>query len=274
MVANPIKRRKMALTSIFAIAFEDLRDGLKRWRVWIALAKEDISDQHRRTTLGPIWLLLNYLALAGTFIVIFGGRTDIEYFNSYIAIGLLIWLYMSETITLSVSLFIREENLIKGTTLPLSVYILRLTTQSIIRAGYMLLGCLTLLYCVGAPLSTGWLWALLSLSLILLITPAAIASFAVAGAFFPDLQFVVQNLMRLGMFLTPIFWTAGNSEGARRVLADWNPFAFFLEIVRVPILTGNPPSQAIFVCLAIGFSLWLCALLLIGRFRKQIVFVL
>jgi len=264
----------MTLGSIFANAFDDLKHGLSRWRVWVALASEDINDQHKRTTLGPLWLLLNYLAFASTFILIFRRGAGLPNYETYVALGLFVWLYTSEILTQSVSLFTREENFIKGTTLPLTVYILRLTTQSIIRAGYMLAGCLLILFLVGAPLTIGWLWALFGLSLILLITPAAIAVFAMAGAFFPDLQFIVQNLMRLGMFLTPIFWTAGESNGARRVLVDWNPFSYFLEIVRAPIVSGTLPTHAIFLCAAIGLAMWLAALLLIGRFRKQVIFVL
>lgn len=264
----------MKFATIFASALGDFKDGLVRWRVWVALANEEISDQHRRTTLGPLWLVLNYLAFAAIFILIFKRGEGIPNYEAYVAVGLFVWLYISETIVQSVSLFVREENFIKGTTLPLSVYVLRLTMQSIIRAGYMLAGCILLLLIFGAPVSFGWVWALLGFAIIFLTTPAAIVVFAMGGAFFPDIQFVVQNVMRLGMFLTPIFWTVRDSGGVRRILADWNPFAYYLEIIRTPILTGNLPTHAFILCISMGLILWLAALLLTGRFRKQIVFVL
>lgn len=260
--------------AILADAIGDFSDGLKRWRVWVALASEDIGDQHRRTTLGPMWLLLNYLAFAGTFILIFSRGEGVPHYETYVAVGLFVWLYMSETVTQSVSLFVREESFIKGTTLPLSVYIMRLTMQSAIRGGYMLAGCLALLAFVGTPLSAGWLWAGLGLLVIALTTPAAITVLAMGGAFFPDLQFVVQNVMRLGLFLTPIFWTVGSGSGVRRILADWNPFSYYLAIVRDPVMAGGIPWTAFGICLVTGAVLWLTAILLMGLFRKQIVFVL
>jgi len=55
-------------------------------------------------------------------------------------IGLLVWFYIMETIVQSTSLFTREESFIKGTTLPLTVYVMRLTMESIIRAGYAAIG--------------------------------------------------------------------------------------------------------------------------------------
>ena len=41
------------MLGVFSNGIEDLKDGLKMQSVWIALAGEDITDQHRRTTLGP-----------------------------------------------------------------------------------------------------------------------------------------------------------------------------------------------------------------------------
>ncbi len=263
----------MTLGSIFGSALTDFRDGFARWRVWVALASEDISDQHRLTTLGPLWLLLNYLAFAGTFILVFGRGDGVVHYETYVAVGLFVWFYLSEAITQSVSLFVREESFIKGTALPLTVYVLRLTMQSVIRAGYMLVGCLLLLTLFGTAISISWTWSLLGMAIIIATTPAAITVFATMGAFFPDMQYVVQNIMRLGMFLTPIFWTVGTDDGIRRALADFNPFSYYLDLVREPILTGHVPLFSYGICVAIGIALWAIALFLLGQFRKQIVFV-
>src|SRR5690606_12631171 len=105
------------------------------------------------------------------------------------------------------TLFPREESFIKGTTLPLTVYVLRLYMQSVIRAAYALGGCLAIVLLSGELPQMVWLWSLVGLVIVALISPAAILLFAFLGAFAPDTQFVVTNLMRLGMFLTPVFWT-------------------------------------------------------------------
>ncbi|MBK1623204.1 ABC transporter permease [Afifella marina] len=253
-------------------AFADLREGIAFRRAWMALAGEDITDQHRRTALGPIWLLINYLAFVGTFIAIFGYARGAG-FSAYVALGFFVWMYLSEVINQSISLFVREENFIKGTRLPLSVYVFRLTMQSLIRAGYALIGLLGLLFILGTPITMAWMWSLIGILLIVAITPAAITVLAVAGAFFPDLQFVVGNVIRLGLFLTPIFWYP--AEGAiRGHFYFWNPFTYFLEIVRVPITDGVLPLHAFYVCGLIGAISWLLALWSLGRFRRQIIFVL
>lgn len=258
----------------FVEAIGDFRSAVRQRAVWLALASEDISDQHRRTALGPVWLLFNYLAFAGTFVMIFGESNRDGNYASYVAIGLLVWLFISEVITQSVTLFMREENFIKGTTLPLSIFIMRMSTQSIIRLGYAFTGCLAIILLTGMVPEFSWLWAALGLLVILVTMPAAITVFAFAGAYFPDLQFFVSNIMRIGMFLTPIFWKAGGGSGIRDHLYRWNPFSYFLEIARGPVMDGGPHLHAFAICSSISLALWIAALWLLGSLRRQIVHVL
>lgn len=254
-------------------AIEDLSAGLKRHRVWVALAQEDIGDQHRRTTLGPLWLLINYLALSGAFIFVFhGGPVDPAY-ATYVATGLVVWFFIMETITSSVTLFVREESFIKGTTLPLSVYVMRAVLQSVIREGYALVGCVIILLFAGVVPSFDWIWAALGIGVLLVFTPAAITCGAFLGAFFPDSQFIVSNIMRVGMFVTPVFWV-GSGSGIQGLFQHYNPFTYFLEVVRQPILGGGFPGTAFGICLAVTLGTWLAALLLLGHFRRRVALVI
>lgn len=255
-------------------ALADLSAAIRLRRVWIALAHEDIGDEHRRTALGPVWMLLNYMAFAATFIFIFRGGGSGPAYVSHVATGLLVWFYIMEVINQSTSLFVREESMIKGTVLPLSIYVMRQTWRSVIRSSYAFVGCIVLLVLAGDPIPLGSLWALPGLILIILVTPAVVTVFAFVGAFFPDSSYIMNNLMRIGMFLTPVFWEYEGSTGLRHIFYYWNPFTYFLEIVRIPIITGELPSRALLFCCAVGLFSWFLALFLLGRFRKRLAFIL
>ncbi|WP_296742887.1 ABC transporter permease [Mesorhizobium sp.] len=256
-------------------ALDDIFRAMKLRRVWIALAQEDIGDQHRRTTLGPLWLLVNYLAFVGTFVFVFqpAGK-DAAGYSAYVAIGLMVWFYLMEVISLSVPLFKREESFIEGTTLPLFVYVMRLTVQSAIRAGYAVAGCVVILLISGPALTPAWLWSLAGLLLILLATPALITVFAFTGAFFPDSEFIVGNLMRVGMFLTPVFWMYNGQGGVQEYAYHWNPFTYFLDVARIPILANEFPANAFSVTGLVALAVWAIALVLLGRYRRQVVFMI
>jgi lipopolysaccharide transport system permease protein len=266
---------KVPLFQIFSNAANDLVAAIRMRRVWVALASEDIGDQHKRTTLGPLWLLINYLAFAGTFIFIFGNGDRPHEYPTYVATGLLVWFYLMEVITGSVTLFSREESFIKGTTLPLSVYVMRAALQTALRAGYSLIGCTIILLASGTLPAAPWLWSLLGVLLILFIAPAVILSFAFLGVFFPDSQYIVSNLIRVGMFVTPVFWIPNaNTRGIRAAFYHYNPFTYFLDIVRQPIVYGIVPVEAFWICLVFGAGAWILGMILLGRFRRQVALVL
>lgn len=262
------------MRNIIKSALIDFEETLKIRRVWYALAVEDIKDEHKRTSLGPFWLLINYVAFVGTFcFVVFSGNSAPNYVP-FVAVGLFIWFYMSECINNSVGLFIREEGFIKGTPLPISLYIMRQFMQTCIRSFYALIGCVVILFVAGLTINWGWALSLASILLILFATPPVITVFAFLGGFFPDAKFLMQNAMRIGMFLTPVFWNYEHSGGIRHYFYWWNPFTYFLEIVREPILFGYIPLFALGITLLISAAMWIVAIFLLGKFKSEVVFVL
>ncbi|MBN9220059.1 MAG: ABC transporter permease [Mesorhizobium sp.] len=255
-------------------AVEDISKAMRLHRVWTALAHEDIGDQHRRTTLGPLWMLVNYFAFVGTFVFVFVTKdASNPGYIAYVAIGMLVWFYLNEIIAMSVSLFQREASFIQGTTLPLFVYVMRLTMQCIIRAGYSMAGCVLILFLAGYGFAMGWLFSLPGLLLIIVATPALITVFAFVGVFFPDSEFIVGNLMRVGMFFTPVFWAYNGQGGIQKYAYHWNPFTYLLEIVREPIIKSSFPAHAFAVSSCICLCTWMIALLLLGEFRRRVVFL-
>jgi len=262
------------LLAIVRSALGDIISGIRMRRVWLALASEDIGDQHRRTRLGPLWLLINYLAFAGTFIFIMGSDGYNPVYAAYVATGLLVWFYIAEVLGQGVNVFVREEAFIRGTTLPLTVYVMRALTQTLIRSAYALAGCLVILYLADMLFTPYWAWAIVGMIIIVLVSPAAIIVSGFSGAFFPDSQYIIANVLRIGMFLTPIFWSYDGAQGARSLFSHWNPFTYFLEVVRMPIIDGIVPFPAYFVCIVIGLILWAAAILLLGTLRRQVAFVL
>ncbi len=261
------------LNLILESALCDVYQTFQNRRIWLEMAKEDIGDQHRRTLLGPFWLLINYLLFVGVFILVFGHSVGLQFFTAYVSTGLLVWVFIAEVFNQSSTLFNRESSFIKGTPMPLATYIMRLLTQSLIRFGYASLGCILLLVLGGVELSPIALWALPGVALVVLMAPAVITVVAFVGAYFPDFQFVVRNVMRVGMFLTPIFWGYGEINGIRAQLYAFNPFTYLVEVVRNPVVYGTVPWMAFAVTTIFGLLFWILALGLLGRFRKKIAYV-
>ncbi len=252
----------------------DIGAALKLRGLWWALASEDVLDSHRRTMLGPVWPLLNYLLFVGTLIMILGGRTGPVNFTAYVASGMLVWLFINDALLMSATLFTREQSLIKGTILPISIYVLRQTLLIAIRSSYALVGAIPVLLYSGVDITPALLSVVPAIFLLLVTAPAVAVLFGLAGAFFRDFQFIVANAMRLLMFITPVFWTYAGIGGLHGLLYHWNPLTHYIDIVRRPIVEGVVPLNSWAITLSVTAMLSVAAVVMLGKFNRQIVFQL
>src|SRR5262249_43134113 len=143
---------------------------------------------------------------------------------------------------------------------------------SVIRTAYAAVGCLAIVLMAGTPITVMWLWSVAGIGFIVALVVPVIILFAMAGAFFPDLQFIVTNVIRVSMFLTPIFWE--DAPGPREVLARYNPLTYLIDVVRVPMVFGRVPLHSFFISGIMIAIVWVAAVLLLGRYRREIVFLL
>jgi ABC-type polysaccharide/polyol phosphate export permease len=93
-----------------------------------------------------------------------------------------------------------------------------------------------------------------------------------ACARYRDLQQLVTNLLQIGLFLTPIFWSPDQLTGRAALLAQFNPLFHLIEIVRDPLLGVAPPPLdwlAVGLLTIIG---WTLAIQTLSGFRHRIVY--
>lgn len=225
--------------------------------------------------LGPVWPLLNYLSFCGVIILVVGSAPHPFNYTTFVASGLVVWLFISEVLTTSATLFNREESFIKGTVLPISIYVLRQTSHNAIRALYALAGAIPLIIYSGVLPSFALLTVAPALLLVLATAPAVAILFGLAGVFFPDFQHIVTNAMRLLFFVTPVFWRhEDGGGGVLGFLYHWNPLTHYIDIVRRPVVEGVVPTTSWVIAGTATVLLTAAALLLLGRFSRRIVFML
>ena len=88
---------------------------------------------------------------------------------------------------------------------------------------------------------------------------------------FRDIMPIVNSLMQIAFFLSPVIWKP-EQLGERAVWLPLNPFYDMLEIVRAPLL-GEVPSPLVWVG-ALTYSAMLCGLawLFFRRARGRVAF--
>jgi ABC-type polysaccharide/polyol phosphate export permease len=88
---------------------------------------------------------------------------------------------------------------------------------------------------------------------------------------FRDIPQIVHSVMRVAYFITPVMWMP-DQLGERGNLALCNPFTFFVELIRAPLIGQAPSAHTWGFALAVTVSGWALAGLVFVRFRDRVAY--
>ena len=260
-----------------ALALADIVEGARASHLWGLLGWQDIRRRYRRSILGPFWLTISMGVLVATLGTLYGALLKVEpaVYVPHLALGFIVWALISGLITDGCSVFISSESIIKQTNLPLSVHVYRIVWRN----------CLILchnaaIFVVVAAIfliSPGWsgLLALPGLAFLVLNGIWIGLVLGVVSARFRDVPPILDSVVRILFFVTPIIWMPELMPGRALMLAvvlDFNPLFHFVEVVRAPLL-GQAPELVSWLAVA-GITLggWLLAFALLRRYRRRIAY--
>ncbi|WP_165784503.1 ABC transporter permease [Zhengella mangrovi] len=253
----------------------DIRGALDKAEFALLLGWNDIAKRYRRSFFGGFWLTISMAILIGTLGLIFGalfGLPLAEYLP-HVSVGLIFWAFMSGAITEGCSAFIQSQNIILQIRLPFFLHVIRVFFRNLVTLGHnILIYPLVMLIVAKGPGITVLLaipgFILMALNLLWIMTVLSVLC-----ARYRDLIQIVQNLLQVLFYATPIMWLPETLAGKPIIeVLKFNPFYHLLAIVRDP-LTGSPPETVSWtVCIAGAIAGWLIALLVLGRSRRHIPF--
>ena len=254
-------------------ALADVVEGLARWPLWLRLGWNDILQRYRRSVLGPFWLTASMAIMVVSLGVIYAElfNQPVDDFLPYFCVGLLVWNLIAGYLTEGGALFTGSESYIKQVRLPFSVYVYRSSwTKLIIFAHNFVIYIGVMIYFQKWPGIVSLL-ALPGLILVVLNGTVASLTIGVISARFRDVPQVINSIVQILFFITPIFWKPGSLKG-HAYITDFNPLFHLVEIVRSPLL-GDMPSATNYVAVSL---LTLVNLAIAGafftRFRSRIAY--
>jgi len=256
-----------------ALAAQDLAGSLFDTHVWIALGWQEVQQRYRRSKLGPFWLTISTGAMVAGMGPLYGRllNVDLTTYFAYLATSLVVWQLIAGVVLDSCQAFISAESVIKQIKLPLSMQVLRVVWRNLIIFAHNFIIIIVVL--VLYPPNFGWHMLLMPLGLCVLCINAVWIGLALGMvcARFRDIPQIVQSLLQLLFFLTPVMWRA-DTLGRNVWAANINPLYHFVEIVRTPLLIG-PASVMSWAC--VGFITivgWLLTFAVFARFRGRIAY--
>ena len=235
------------------LALEDLEEGFRLWRLAWKLGWLDIRLRYRGSVLGPFWMTLSTAVMVAALGYLYAGifHTSLREYVPYLALSLVLWTVLSTTVAEACSTFTDAEHVIRSVRMPFSVFALR----TVLRNGFVLAHNVSVILVIYLVFRfwPGWhavllvpgaaLWIIDAISLVVLL-----------GAFcarFRDILPIVNSIMQIAFFVTPVIWKP-QQLGDAAFLLPINPFYDVVEIVRGPLL-GEAPTPETWIA-AVGYS--------------------
>jgi ABC-type polysaccharide/polyol phosphate export permease len=198
-------------------------------------------------------------------------QLEMRTFLPFVAVGLVIWGFISAVASEGVMTFVEAESFIRQIRVSLFVYVMRVVWRNTLVLAYQMVVALAVVFALAAP--DLWLLPLAAFGLLLVLLQAMwiVPLLGLVGVRFRDLHPIISNLLQVMFFVTPILWSP-TLLGERRWIADINPLHSLISVVREPLM-GMPPEPYAYVMVA-GTTIcgFLTTMLLFSRFSSRVVY--
>ena len=245
-------------SSVFYTILATPRTLLRNYSLISRLSRKDLDRKYRKSVLGWVWAILESLALTITFLFLFEifSTTTSRYIALNIMIGIIAWSTFSTLVNQGTTSFVSNSGLIKKLQLPKEVFLLNLAVTSVFTVSLNMIAIIPLIIYYEIQITVGFaLFPLIVLCIIFYGYSLTLFT-SVTYAKWRDLGRIVNVILRIGFYFTPVFFTLEMmiasrlpSEAVNLYLA-LNPMAILLTILRYSI-TGETSSLTfnnVFIC--------------------------
>ena len=240
-------------------AWADIRQGIAGFRLWQSLARQDIRLKYRRSTLGPFWITLSMAVTVSAMGPLYGAlfSTDLAAFVPHLALGLIFWAFIAGSISEYAETFTANEHILKQSYLPLSALVMRVFYRQLF---------------LGLGINSNIFWLLPAFVLVSLNIIWLGLIIAIFCTRFRDMMPVIQSIVTLLFFVTPIIWQLHQLPEGRLHIAQMNPFTSLITLLRDPVLGVMPAPlywqvAAAFALVGTALAVWV-----FSRTRKKITY--
>ncbi len=244
------------------------RDLKGRWPFISALAGAEVRGQRSSTFLGELWSLVDPLFQAAIYIFLFavirgsrGGASSMSYVTAIIG-SVFLFNYTRIAISDGGRSILRHKGLVLNAVFPRALLPIAEVYKGFLSTVPALVVYAVIHVLVGAPVTQAVLLLPLLLGIQTVINLGFALLFSTATAYFKDVSNLLNYVVRLLTFATPVVYPVATLSPSIRQLLSWNPlFALFSAFQGV--ITGQMPTagmifqSAAWAVLFFGAGVWL-----------------
>lgn len=238
---------------------------------WVAYALQDIKNKYTRSYIGPFWVTISMAVMVFAMGPLYGSlfNQNSNDYLLYLATGIVFWSFISTCIAESCEVYASNRSFIVQSNFPIFVYIHRLIFRSLILLAHNILIPIFLVLIFGRISFNMLLLPVVIAATIILLFPVCIIA-SIGSTRYRDLTPMIQNIIQLSMFLTPVFWMLGNDRHSFLYI-KFNPFYYLIDSFRFCFGIANTSNHTLLI-LGMGLLTLPIALFFFKRGYKKVVY--
>lgn len=238
----------------------DFRDFL------LNLIITELKLRYRDSLLGFLWTILNPLFYLLILAVVFSKfiRFQIPNYTIFLFAGLASWFMIQQTVTVATASIVNNQVLIRKVYVPKLAFPASNVLARFVDHGISIVLLLLMMLVMRAPFTWSLLFLPVAILLHLVFSLGLSLIFTVAHIKVRDVQHITAIVFQALFYVTPILYSLDILPEKYRSLLLWNPFYYFVQLIRCPVYYGTLPPWDVLgiaggvtaVTFAIGFSLF------------------
>jgi lipopolysaccharide transport system permease protein len=244
--------------------------------IGLMLGWQDIRQSYRRSVFGQLWITIGMAVTITAIGIVFGTifGTPMEIFLPYLASGLITWGLIAGILNEGTVGFTVAEAMIKQLPLPKIVYIVRVVWRNLIVSAHNIVILPFVIIIMGAPMT----WAILLWPVGVLLTVIALSglalSLAVVATRFRDVPPIVNAILTVGFYITPVIWLKDSLNNNELVssIVSLNPLYHLLQIARLPLIGQYPTLDNWIWAAGYGLFFWIVGFIMFQRYEKRLAY--
>ena len=234
---------------------QDIFVSSKNYEFWVTYGNNDIAAKYRRTKLGQLWITLTI----AIFIIVIGGifrgafYSEYDIYLAYLSIGYISWIFMHDCIIGSCSVLVQAKPIILQKKILIPNFIFKLIYKELLVLSHHILLLPIIFIWLGYSISiSGLIFGICGLILTIFTAFWVSLFLSIVCLRYLDLTPLITSLIRIAFFATPIVWIDSNIGRFGELVIMYNPFGYFLKIIRDPLLGYGFPIDAWIIAVVIS----------------------
>ena len=270
---NPYPNAVSSNGRALAILKAEFAGAFERLNLAFHIAWSDTRARYRRSVLGPFWLVLGTAIGVGGLGFVWSNLFDFDrsIFIPSLTVGLVVWYLLTGTIVGATAVFYHNRQLLLNMPVSSMLVSVQLILRELVNFAHNLVIVVIVLVIFPQPIGLTTLLVIPGLILVCINLLWVIQLIGYFGARFRDLEPLVSAIMQPLFFLTPVIFRP-EQLGANAFILNLNPLAYWLSLIRDPIMGQAPTMLTWIVSILMAVLGWTAALYITAKKRHRLAY--